>query len=41
MKKILALFVSMMLVLTLSVAGTAAYAVLDLNGLPTLPIDYR
>ena len=39
MKKILALFVSMMLVLTLSVAGTAAYAVLDLNGLPTPALD--
>ena len=39
MKKILALFVSMMIVLTLSVAGTAAYAVLDLNGLPAPVLD--
>ena len=39
MKKILALFVSMMIVLTLSVAGTAAYAVLDLNVLPAPVLD--
>lgn len=39
MKKILALFVSMMLVLTLSVAGTAAYAVLDLTSMPAPVMD--